>query len=325
MSDDRTRRVLAHIDPGTMRGVEVGPSFSPFVRKADGADVVVVDHADAATLRDKYRHHGVAVDAIEDVDVVWRGGSLSAALAGRAPFDYVIASHLLEHVTDPLGFLADCEALLRPGGVVSLVLPDHRSCFDVLRPPTTFGQWIDAHLGERSRHTPGTVFDHWVHAAQREGIVWPPASTVPLSMVHRRVDLDEAVAAAVAGDEYVDVHAWVFNPASFVALVSLATSFGHTSFELVEASDAVGFEFFVTLRRPVEPPTPEARAARFDDRLALFEAAALAEHAAWRTAPAPPPPGLAARVRAARADGRLATSAFGWARRRLARRPGATA
>ncbi len=311
-----------------MRGVEVGPSFSPFVRKADAAEVVVVDHADAATLREKYRHHGVAVDAIEEVDVVWAGGSLATALAGRPPFDYVIASHLLEHVTDPLGFLADCEALLRPGGVLSLVLPDHRSCFDVLRPPTTFGQWIDAHLDERARHTPGAVFDHWVHAAQREGIVWPPTSTVPLSMVHRRVDLDAAVAAATAGEDYVDVHAWVFNPASFVSLVSLATCFGHTSFEVVEASDAVGYEFFVTLRRPLEPPTAESRAAHFDDRLAHLEAAARAEQATWSPsvdAPDAPPPGLLARAQAARADGRLLTTALGWVRRRTARRPGPTA
>lgn len=278
MTDDRTARVLAHIAPATMRGVEVGPSFSPFVRKRDGADVLVVDHADAAALREKYRVHGVDLDAIEEVDVIWQGGSLADALDAHGPFDYVIASHLLEHVADPLAFLADCERLLRPGGVLSLVLPDHRSCFDALRPPTTFGQWVDAHLGARTRHTPGTVLDHWLHAAQREGIVWHPGSTTPLSMVHRRVDLDAALASA-KGEEYVDVHAWVFTPASFTALARLATCFGHNSFEIVESSDAIGYEFFVTLRRPLHPTTAAARDTIFEDRLSLFVPALRAEAA----------------------------------------------
>jgi SAM-dependent methyltransferase len=289
MTDDRTARVLAHIDPATMRGAEVGPSFSPFVRKREGAQVVVVDHADASALREKYRVHGVDLDAIEEVDVIWQGGSLAEALAGHAPFDYIIASHLLEHVTDPLGFLADCEQLLRPGGVLSLVLPDHRSCFDALRPPTTFGQWFDAHLGARTRHTPGTVLDHWLHAAQRDGIVWHPSTPTPLSMVHRRVDLDAAVAAA-SGDDYVDVHAWVFTPESFRALAAFAGCFGHTSLEIVEASDPIGYEFFVTLRRPDAAPSDAARAAAFDDRLGVLVASLVAEAAtpvaAARAAPA---------------------------------------
>jgi SAM-dependent methyltransferase len=270
--DMRLSRVLARIDLAGMRGVEIGPSFAPIVPKSSGADVVVVDHTDAASLRTKYRGHGVSVAAIEEVDVIWSGGSLAAALETRAPFDYIIASHLLEHVANPLAFLADCEALLRDGGVLSLVLPDHRYCFDVLRPPTTFGQWIDALHFARGLHTPGTVFDHWFHAAERGGIAWSSDTDVPLSMIHHRPDLEAAFELAVKGDEYVDVHAWVFTPASFRTLIDTARAFAYLRLDVVEEFDTVGFEFFVTLARSEPGPDEATRSALYRDRLVALEA-----------------------------------------------------
>ena len=35
---------------------------------------------------------------------------------GREAFDFAIANHLAEHLPDPLRFLAECHALLRPHG-----------------------------------------------------------------------------------------------------------------------------------------------------------------------------------------------------------------
>ena len=136
-----------------------------------GGATVDLARADAATLREKYAVHGVDVDAIEDVDVVWSGGPLAPPLQHLAPFDYIIASHVIEHLPDPLGFLTDCESLLKPSGVLSLVVPDSRYCFDCLRPLTSIGQWVDARLAGRVVHTPGTVLDgrDGVHGAGGKG------------------------------------------------------------------------------------------------------------------------------------------------------------
>jgi SAM-dependent methyltransferase len=290
----RARHALALIDTESMRGVEVGPSFSPFVPKASGADVTVVDHTDAESLRDKYRVHGVDLDAIETVDVVWAGGSLADPLRDRAPFDYIIASHLLEHLPNPIGFLNDCSALLRPGGVLSLVLPDHRYCFDALRPPTTLGQWVDAHLDNRRRHTPGMVLDHCLHAVTRGGIAWTPETTTPFTMAHVRPDVDHTFALARKGDEYVDIHAWVFTPESFRSLIQMAESFELTDLQIAYERDTIGFEFFATLRKPA---SPGQHRDRFGERLGLFDAARLAENAP--PVPAATPPAGRAAVKAA--------------------------
>ena len=57
--------------------------------------------------------------------------------------DFVLSSHCLEHVANPLGALREWHRVTRPGGHLLLVLPDPRRTFDHRRPPTTL-----AHLRE---------------------------------------------------------------------------------------------------------------------------------------------------------------------------------
>lgn len=45
------------------------------------------------------------------------------ALRGEAPFDMITAWHVLEHTTDPVGFLRASAARLVPGGVLALQVP----------------------------------------------------------------------------------------------------------------------------------------------------------------------------------------------------------
>src|SRR5690348_5817624 len=62
-----------------MRLLEIGASYSPIVPKAEGWQTTVVDHADRATLVEKYGGTGTP-DQIEEVDFVWRDGSLLDAI-----------------------------------------------------------------------------------------------------------------------------------------------------------------------------------------------------------------------------------------------------
>jgi SAM-dependent methyltransferase len=50
--------------------------------------------------------------------------------------DFVVASHVLEHLADPIGFLGDMYRVLRPGGLAIVLLPDLRRTFDNKRAPT---------------------------------------------------------------------------------------------------------------------------------------------------------------------------------------------
>ena len=293
---DRRALLLGSIDVQAADGLEIGPSLNPVVPKASGARVRSVDHTGAAALRAKYADHvGVDVSKIEEVDFVWAGGRLRAAIGESAVFDYVVASHVLEHLPNPIAFLQDCAALLRPGGRLALALPDHRFCFDHARPLTTFGAWVDAYDADRQLHTPGTVVDHLLHAVARNGaIMWTAAERAPATLVHGYPEAVSALDQARAQAGYLDVHAWVLNPSSFALLIENARRFGLVELDVLELVDTVDGEFFVALGRSSSPGA-SAPPADDDRRLALMLAARETERAP--VGPAPQALTLARRAR----------------------------
>ncbi|WP_369012339.1 methyltransferase domain-containing protein, partial [Escherichia coli] len=74
------------------------------------------------------------VAGIVDVTHVWTGsGSLAAIVGGAGLFDYAIASHVIEHVPNVLGWFRGIYEVLKPGAVFNLAVPDRRYTFDVVR------------------------------------------------------------------------------------------------------------------------------------------------------------------------------------------------
>jgi SAM-dependent methyltransferase len=55
-----------------------------------------------------------------------------------ASYDFVVASHVLEHLANPLRALHEWKRVLRPGGVLLILVPDRRNTFDHKRPLTPF-------------------------------------------------------------------------------------------------------------------------------------------------------------------------------------------
>jgi len=53
-------------------------------------------------------------------------------------YDFVLASHVLEHVANPLGALAEWKRVLRRRGAMLVIVPDLRVSFDRNRNPTSF-------------------------------------------------------------------------------------------------------------------------------------------------------------------------------------------
>jgi len=72
-----------------------------------------------------------------------------------AAFDFLFSSHMLEHHQDTLRVLYEWKRVLRPGGVLFLVLPHHARTFDRYRGVTPLQHHIDdyANLGSREDHS----------------------------------------------------------------------------------------------------------------------------------------------------------------------------
>jgi hypothetical protein len=245
----RKARVLSTIDRDGF-GVEIGPSHDPIAPKRDGFKVHVIDHATRAELLEKYRDHPVQLDRIEEVDFVWRGQSY-VELTGRPRFyAWIIASNLVEHTPDLIAFLDDCDSILRDGGVLSLVVPDKRYCFDRFRPITGLARIIDAHLAGNRIHTPGVVAEHYMNVAGKaHRLSWDAHTRGEYGFIHSAHEAREKIREVSEG-AYVDLHNWCFVPHSFRLLMADLYALGYTKLREVDfQSTAGGFEFYATLGR----------------------------------------------------------------------------
>jgi hypothetical protein len=264
--DARQSRALAHVNLSGP-GLEIGPSYLPLVPRHQWAKVETVDHASRAELIAKYRDHGLAqeeLDRIEDVDHIWTGGSLVTAVGKSEYYEYVVAAHAIEHSVDLVGFVQDCQTLLRPGGRLALVVPDKRTCFDWFKPLTSVGAVVDAHLRPTMFHTPGVLLDHYAYACTLDDrIVWAPGETGQLST--QFADLSaahDAIQTGIDQQTYRDAHRWVFTPASFSLLIEDLAELGYHSFCEVGSAPTAGFEFYVTLGKATESRDREPRIDR---------------------------------------------------------------
>lgn len=250
-------------------GLEIGPSHNPVAPKRKGFNVHTLDHASAADLRKKYQGHGVNLENIEDVDFVWSGQRLSDLIGKKQCYDWIIASHVIEHAPDFVSYLQQCEELLKPNGVLSLVVPDKRYCFDFFSPVSSTGQVLDAYAAKRSKPSPGQIFDHIANAAKRNGeIAWAAGDVGGADgLMHTLNEARDHWAHALGPSEYVDVHAWRFTPASFRLIVSDLASLGLINLEIKSEFDTKGCEFYATLGKS-EATRPEVdRLAALKDRM----------------------------------------------------------
>jgi len=64
-------------------------------------------------------------------------GTDLSKIADRS-YDFVLSSHNLEHIANPLKALKEWERVIKPGGFILMILPDKRFTFDHKRPDTIF-------------------------------------------------------------------------------------------------------------------------------------------------------------------------------------------
>jgi len=251
---NRNDKILCSIDR-SMRILELGPLTSPIAPKSDGWLTTVVDHVSREQLVEKYRNDSnVDTSRIVDIDIVWSQGPLEAAVPRElhGTFDAFIASHVFEHIPDPIGLLHSLEQVLRPAGVVSLVIPDKRFCFDFFRPLSTAGGLLDAHARGAVRHSRKAVFDEVAYSIRADGdIAFSRRHLRDIDFVHPLEQAKAVFDGHSSGEDapYVDIHGWQFTPSSFALAMLELSALNAINFTVVRSFPTEGFEFYVTLRR----------------------------------------------------------------------------
>lgn len=281
-AEGRSDPIRRRIHPGT-RGIEIGPWRNPIAAKRDGHDTIVVDRYDEATLREMARKRGIPEDQvgrIEAVDIVGDASRLFDLVRGSGftgQVDWIVSSHNLEHLPDPLRFLQDCERLLTPDGLLAMIVPDKRCCMDRFQPAATVAGILRA-----ATEAPSLAAEAWaafaqgsmgtrIHRDGTEGTAWALAEGDPshLRLCDPRGPQDQ-MRRQLEGrrDPGFSGHRWRYTPAVLEAILFDLRVLGMTTLVPEEVTATVGYEFMVFLR-PAPPLTwtPEEIRAR---RTALY-------------------------------------------------------
>jgi SAM-dependent methyltransferase len=147
------------------RGVEIGAAQRPIEVNPAYCSVIYLDRLSASQLRERFPEIGdqeiTPPDIICDVAVT----GLSFIRDGQ--LDFVIASHLLEHLPNPLGFLLDCHRVLRESGTLLLIVPDKNYTFDRDRNITPLEHIIDDLKNNTKTIDKAHLVDFIVNAAKQ--------------------------------------------------------------------------------------------------------------------------------------------------------------
>lgn len=246
---ERNSWMVAGLDRGAA-AMEVAPLDKPVLRR-DEWQVRYADHLDHEGLLRKYAGNStVDPGQIQHVDFVVGQEGLLAAV-GDARFHSVIASHVIEHVPDPIRWLHEIHDLCADGGKAVFAVPDRLRCFDSLRRPSVASDWLGAWLARAWRPSPGNVIDALLNECSWKGqFTWAGDPEIS-ELKHNRqpaLALQQSI-EAVQSQEYFDVHCTVVRPPELFAIFHVLAVLDLFPFEFDGFRDTEGNEFLIRLRR----------------------------------------------------------------------------
>lgn len=237
-SNDKIRLHYSRHLRGT--GLELGPGHHPYVTVLPGTNVRFVDRWEPAENHELFPELGADAE-FPKPDVVANLDAELLEMFEDDSQDFIITSHLFEHVGNPLALLKDCHRVLRRGGVLLLLLPDMTRTSDAKRKPTSLGHVVaDYDSGAR-----GFDDEHVIDYLR-----------VVRSFTGEGPELAERI--KYERDRSFHVHCWTedtFFPVLEYAVRDLGCGFEMV--ELVRTTDIPGSkEFGYVLRRPIVDVSP---------------------------------------------------------------------
>lgn len=258
-----------------MRGIEIAPWHNPLAPKREGFNCLVADVFDKEELLKRVAADPSIPDErisfIEHVDLVGSATEIVSLVpaADHGTFDYIVSSHNFEHLPNPIKFLLGCQRLLKPGGILSMAVPDKRACFDLFRPHTTVVDWLFAFREQRSRPSPEQIFQGTAYSSmliENGKYVCAFSIDTPLDAIKVVGDIGAQYQSWLTSGgtvTYQDAHCSVMTPASFELLIMECRYLGLLSMEIENISGPEGCEFYVRLVNSVTPcALPDINVAR---------------------------------------------------------------
>ena len=232
--------VLSHL-PTEKRGLEIAPYFNPISDK-QLHDVWYVDCIDNDEIQRKAKENPGSVGKdVPRIDSVWVPGKPLFQCVNKQKFSYAIASHVFEHVPNPIGWLLEIAECVEVGGTIALLIPNREHSMDYYRRETSFGELIGWYIDKPSIPTPGQIMDFLGDSFEDRG--GSDFSRMPsFDQAKRHYSDKDALNYAQwtkRENKYLDVHCSVWTPQSFEKIFQRVADLGILNIKLSEP--CVGF------------------------------------------------------------------------------------
>ncbi|MGD0381775.1 MAG: class I SAM-dependent methyltransferase [Acidimicrobiales bacterium] len=242
------RRLLARHLVGS--GIEVGPGHHPFELPMPGVEVRYVDRWKPSESGELFPQFA-AERSFTEPDVIADFNSDRLGPIGDASQDFVIASHVLEHLAEPIGFIAEIHRVLRPGGIALILLPDRHRTNDRGRDPTALSHLVSEYEAKVDEVSEAHVVEWLRHKGKPVGDTRP--EQLQILDYHRR--------------RSIHVHCW--DASEFLEVIRWGIENLAEEWEFVDGSAPrdefpTGIEFSFVLRRSTTPMDPVTRSRRFE-------------------------------------------------------------
>ena len=138
------------------KGLEIGGSaHNPF-----GLNTLNVDFTDSMETKfkkEEIRRCGRAMQ----VDIIAHGDNIPLPDGSQ---DFVVSSHVLEHFPNPIKALLEWDRLIRPGGIIFMIVPHKERTFDKHQARTSLRHLIEDFISDnKAFHENPTGHDHcWI-------------------------------------------------------------------------------------------------------------------------------------------------------------------
>lgn len=221
------------VDIPNKKGLEIGAFDRPFITPREG----LIDYSDYRNTEElkQLAKSAVGHDPKFVVDVTYDLKQISLSDIPQK-YDYIIASHVLEHTPNMIGFLNNIAHLLADNGFAFLMIPDKRYTFDCLKPVTTLGELLENHFNSLDKPSFRQVFNgYYYNRPINASDVWSGKIQDSQSLARVPRDLKEIISKALQSKEsYIDSHCNIFTDVHFEDVISELIQGGLLNFSKAE-------------------------------------------------------------------------------------------
>jgi radical SAM superfamily enzyme YgiQ (UPF0313 family)/SAM-dependent methyltransferase len=169
------------------KGLEIGGSaHNPF-----GLNTLNVDFTDSMETKFKKEEIRLCGKALK-VDIVTNGDDIPLPDESQ---DFIVSSHIFEHLPNPIKALVEWDRLVRPGGVIFMIVPHKERTFDKDRPRTSLEHVVNDYLTNNTEsHNDPNDHDHcWITEDVVNIVNWVIANIGVNWEIAKVLDVDDKV------------------------------------------------------------------------------------------------------------------------------------